>query len=363
MFGQFTFCVFKKRMPIHKRSINSQFNYTDYKHLQSNYNQSGYNNPTHLENIPTNFVLKTLTLEDCDRGVYEEFNKRFRISNKWMPLIILDAELVSIHYQNYEQFDTDKQYLNGPYFTMFRKQAIPKYRTNPAYKPVMYTVPKMKANGLVYEDYIAEGPLSWELVYDLKFISNFREYTNEMEAQMRHYFRNKRNIIVVDTQRFSIGPTNQDALAQVEIINRESVEQKTMYVSTYELKLYCWTFDASNVQKRERPNTYVLDISVKDSLTQKKDAPYILERFSFNTNKYPRHPSPDQTNNPHILRQNVENWLTEDGFNITDEGGGNINNQGNINLDLFSTDISGQNVTDGSGQNITDEGGSSIGTQ
>lgn len=351
-------------MPIHKRSINSQFNYTDYKHLKSNYNNSGYNNPTHLKNEPTNFNLKTITLEDCDRGVYEEFNKRFRVNNKSMPLIILDAELVSIHYQNYEQYDTDKQYLNGPYFTMFRKQEIPKYRTNPAYKPVVYTVPKMKANGLVYEDYIAEGPLCWELVYEMKFISNYREYTNEMAHQIRHYFRNKRNIIVVNNERFSIGPSDYDSMMKVEIINRESVEQKTMYVSTYELKLYCWTQDLSTMQKRERPNTYVLDITVQDSVSKQRDQPIMIDRFSLNTNKYPNHPVPDPTTDPHILRRNVQNWLTEDGFNITDEtGNSNINNSGNINFDIQGSTSGNDSFSTEDNQNIEDESGNIINTQ
>lgn len=307
-------------MPIKKRSINSQNNYTDYKHLKNTYNDSNFNNPSHLSNLPTNFNLKEITLEDCDRAVYEEFNKRFRISNKWMPLIILDAELVSIHFQNYEQFDTDKQYLNGPFFTIFRKKAIPKYRTNPAYKPVVYSIPKWKANGLIFEEYITEGPLSYDLIYEIKFISNYREYTNEMETQMRQYFRNKRNIIIVNNERFSIGPVDYNTLAEVEIINRESVEQKTMYVSTYELKLDCWTRSLANMQKRERPNTIVLDITVTDSFCSKKDTSTIIERYQLNTEKYPSHPIPDEVTDPHLLRKNAENFITEtDGQNIISE--------------------------------------------
>lgn len=354
-------------MPIHKRSINSQGNYTDYKHLVSKYNQTNWTNPSQKENVPTNFNLSEITLEDCDRGVYEEFNKRFRIANKWMPLIILDAELVSIHYQNYEQYDTDKQYLNGPYFTMFRKQAIPKYRTNPAYKPAVYVVPKMKAQGIVYEEWITEGPLNWELVYELKFISNFREYTNEMEHQMRHYFRNRRNIIVVNTERFSIGPADYDTLANVEIINRESVEQRTLYVSTFELKLFCWTRDLSNMQKRERPNTFVLDIKVQDSFKTEVDQPIWIETYEQNTANFPTHPVPDPTTDPHILRRNSQNWLTEDGFNITDQNGGDISNQSNINLDMYDNPNGGNapfSQEGGSGGgNITNENGGDIITQ
>jgi hypothetical protein len=338
-------------MPIRYRSTNSAYDYTDYKHLRSKYNQSGFSNPSHDENVPTNFNLKEITLEDCDRGVYEEFNKRFRIANKWMPLIVLDAELVSIHYQNYEQYDTDKQYLNGPYFTIFRKKAVPTHRTNPAFKPAVYVVPKMKAQGIVFEEWITEGPLSYDLIYELKFISNFREYTNEMEHQMRHYFRNRRNIIIVNTERFSIAPTEIDTLAEVEIINRESVEQKTLYVSTYELKLQCWTRDLSNMQKRERPNTFRLDIETVDSLgkTQKDkttmidtnaafnrttNQPVIIDSYEQDTSNYPLHPSPTDTENLQALRNNVDNLFTESGGNLTDQSGNNIVLDGGRNVNV-----------------------------
>lgn len=349
-------------MPIKKRSINSQNGYTDYKHLLNNYNDSSFNNPSHIENTPTNFNLKEITLEDCDRSIYEEFNKRFRIANKWMPLIILDAELVSIHYQNYEQFDTDKQYLNGPYFTMFRKKAIPKYRTNPAFKPVVYTIPKMKANGIVFEEYLTEGPLSYDLIYELKFISNYREYTNEMEAQMRHYFRNRRNIIIVNTERFSIGPTDYNTLAEVEIVNRDSVEQKTMYISTYELKLDCWTRSLANMQKRERPNTIVLDIKVKDSLGERNDASTVIERYQKNTVKYPKHPSPNDTTDPHVLRRRKDNWLSEDGFDIVDQTGNDISNQTQTSFDI-PTIPGGSIIEDDSGNNIQNQDGGDFITQ
>ena len=74
-------------MPIKKRSINSQGAYSDYPHLVSNYNDSNINNPSQQANLPTNYELKSITLEDCDRSVYEELNKRFRVGEKQMPLI------------------------------------------------------------------------------------------------------------------------------------------------------------------------------------------------------------------------------------------------------------------------------------
>jgi hypothetical protein len=131
-------------MPIRKRSINDAKGYTDYTHLKSNYNDSNISNYSHYSNLPTNFNLKEITLEDCDRAVFEEFNKRFKVGEKWIGLILLDAELTSIHMQNFEQFDLDKGYLNGPFFTIFRNKTLPKYRTNPSYKPVVYVVPITK---------------------------------------------------------------------------------------------------------------------------------------------------------------------------------------------------------------------------
>ena len=279
-------------MSIKKRSINSQEGYTDYKHLKSNFNDSNINNPTHQSGLPTNFDLKSITLEDLDRAVYMEFNRRFKIKNRFMSLIILDAELTSMQFQNYEMFDKDKEYLNSPYFTFFRKESIPKYRTNPAYKKVVYVVPKQKANGIVYEEWITEGVLSYDLIYELKFISNFREYTNIMEKEMRHYFRNKRNIIIVNNERFSIGSEDGEKLSELEIINRENIDQKTMYVTTWTLKFECFTRDLSTMQKRERPNKYTFDLTVKDGQITTKDGTINFERFDILATTYPPHPSP-----------------------------------------------------------------------
>ena len=155
-----------------------------------------------------------------------------------------------------EQFDLNKGFLNGPFFTMFRTKSIPKFRTNPAYKPVVYTIPKKKANGIVYEEWLGRGPLRYELMYELKFISNFREYTNHFETQIREYFCNKRNIIICNNERFSIGPADQDTLAELEIVDRDDVQEGTLYVLTFSLKLECFTRDMENIQKRERHNKY-----------------------------------------------------------------------------------------------------------
>lgn len=278
-------------MAIRKRSINSQGNYTDYKHLVSNYNETNLANFSHEVNLPTNFNLKTITLEDIDMAVFQEFNNRFKIGEKIMPLIILDAEVSSLHNANYLQFDKNKQFLNGPYFTIFRTDCKPLRRTSPTYKKVIYSRPISSANGIVFEEYITEGPKEYNLFYELKFITNYREYTNQMEAEMRHFFRNKRNMIICNNERFVIGPDDQNQLSKLEMVNREDVALRTLYVTTFTLKLWCFTRDLSNMQKRLRPNTFTLDITAQDSLNKEEESSKInIERFDVDTEGYTTHP-------------------------------------------------------------------------
>lgn len=216
------------------------------------------------DDLAKDHTPSTITLEDVDQGLWIEFNKRFVIMGKQMPLIPGDAEVTSIHMQNFEQFDMEKGYLNGPFLIFTRTSTEKKFRTNPGYKKVLYTVPKMKAQGVVIEEYIGEGPINYELVYDFKFVSNFREAMNQMEEQLNNYFRNKRNIFTVNNERFSIGPTDQGKIGDLEMVNKEDGSQRTLYVLNFRLKVWCYTFDASKVQKRERPNTFQIDIIVKD---------------------------------------------------------------------------------------------------
>lgn len=251
-------------MSIKKRSINQKTGYTDYAHLDSKENDSNPNQPSHLANLPTNFNLKSISLEDCDQAVFLEFDKRFKIAENFMPIVLIDAEVASLKEQNYQQFDKSKDYLNGPFFTMYRKESIPKYRTNPTSKKIIYSIPIQKSNGVVFEEYIYDGPLSYDLIYDFKFITVFREHSNKFEEQFRHYFRNKRSIIIVNNERFSIGPVNYENFSNLEMINKDSADQKTMYVTTYELKLECFVRDLSNMQKRERTNKITFSFDIKN---------------------------------------------------------------------------------------------------
>lgn len=278
------------------RKIEKGLSKLDYHHLKNNYNDSNPYNASHEANLPTNFELKTITLEDIDQGLFIEFNKRFVIRDKQMPLISGDAEIASISMQNYEQFDTEKGYLNPPFLIFTRTAAEKKFRTNPTYKKVLYSVPKKKAQGVVFEEYISEGPINYELTYEFKFVTDFRESVNQMEQQLNAYFRNKRNIFTVNSERFSVGPTDQNKVGDLEIMNREELSMNTLYVLTFNLKVWCYTFDASTVQKRERPNSYSLNMVVKnddgDVLGETVDKIQV-EQFDI-TDKYPMHPTDEQ---------------------------------------------------------------------
>jgi hypothetical protein len=277
-------------MPVYHRSINAQNNQTDYKHLISHYNDSNRHNSSHLSNLPTNFNLKEITFEDIDKSVYEEFNKRFLIRDKRMNLILLDAEVSSLQNQNYEQFDRDKGFINNPMFTMFRTKAAPVHRTNPGYKKVVYAIPKQKANGIVWEEYTTVGPVEYNLSYEFKFITNYREFTNEFDEQIGEYFKNKRTLILLNNERFVLGPEDQHTLSELEIVNRENIELRSLYVTTLHLKLWCYTRDLSNMQKRERPNKYLLQINVADSLNLKEYKETLnVEEVEIDV-KYPTHP-------------------------------------------------------------------------
>ena len=171
--------------------------------------------------------------------------------------------------------------MNWPFFVYTRKETNKVLRTNPSYKQVLYAVPKKKAQGIVIEEYISEGPINYELIYDFKFITYFREEANEMEEQMNHYFRNKRNVIVICKERFSIGPAG-GPLCTIDMVSRDDASQITMYVLNFKLKLYCWTRRGiEDMQKRERPQSYTIDFIMRD-----KDIDNTTSKDSYNIDQY-----------------------------------------------------------------------------
>lgn len=230
---------------------------------KSKWNETSPANPSHLVDEETNFVLRPISYESLDQAVFEEFNKRFKIKTKDLPLIQLDAEVASTIFQNHEQINSYKKYINLPYFTVWRSKTSPMFRVSPSYKPIVYVVPKTKAQGLVYEEWITPPPQLQKLTYVFKFLSNFRSNTNEHEAQMMHYFKNKRNVILVDGERFEIQPTDPNVIGELETIEREGVENQSLYILTYELELWCYIRKLEDVQKRERPNRLLMQFKEK----------------------------------------------------------------------------------------------------
>ena len=172
----------------------------------------------------------------------------------------MDAEVASMRFENPQNFDTLKQYLNLPYFTMWRTGVVPITRSSSQNRPTTYIVPTMKPQGVVYTEYICPPPQLLKLSFTFKFVSSYREYLNEFETQLLEYFKNKRNIIVWDNERFEIMPGEQFTAGTLETVDREGANGQTLYVLTYEMQVIAYTRDISQILKRERPNTISLQI-------------------------------------------------------------------------------------------------------
>lgn len=259
-------------MSLKKRTKN------EYPQTISTYNQTVESNPSHDVDPSTNFILRNITLENIDQAVFEALNRKFTIASKALNLIPLDAEVASMRFQNPQAFDNNKQYLNLPYFTMWRTGVNPLTRTSPSNRPTTYVIPKKKAQGVVYEEYIMAPPQLLKLSYTFKFVTTFREYLNELESQFLEYFKNKRNVIEWDKERFEIMPNEQFTLGALDTVEREGSNGQTLYVVTYELQVIGYTRDISQIQKRERPNTYTLSLKEQSgsTLTTVSDT---LDRF------------------------------------------------------------------------------------
>lgn len=239
----------------------------EYPQTVTNYNETTDGNPSHDVDKYTNFVLRPITYENLDEAVFREFHNRWQVSNKTMPILLLDAEIASLPTMNYQQFDHVKGYLNLPYFTMWRSAVTPLYRTSPSNKPVVYAIPKKKENGIVYEEWISPAPKMESLSYTFKFMSVYRHHINEFENHMNEYFKNKRNLIVLDYERFEIMPADQNQRGTLEVVDREGVNGQSLYVLTYELNLIAYTRRQEDIQKRERKNTY--DVSIVERSSSK----------------------------------------------------------------------------------------------
>lgn len=240
-------------------------------------NDSNPHNSSHKVDQNTNFNLRSITLTDIDLAVQQEFTGRFNIDGELLNLYFGDAPASSLQNMNLENFDEEKDFLQLPFFIFSRTASTPKYRTNPGKKYIIYAAPKKKAQGTVIEEYITTGPQNWELIYDFKFATHYRESANEMEIQFQEYFMNKRNIINFEGERFSIGSANPGQLTTLEVVNGDTDSDATVYVVTCQLRMFCYTRDLSQMQKRERPNSYTIDIKVRDDMDSSKGQN--IERF------------------------------------------------------------------------------------
>lgn len=236
-------------------------NRLEYPSTVSTFNQTNDMNPSHLVDPETNYFLRDISLENIDQCVFEAFHRRFKINSKELNLISLDADVASMRFENPQSFDTGKQFLNFPYFTYWRSASNPWTRTSNMNRPTTYIVPKKLPQGVVYTEYIVPPPVMLKLNYTFKFITTYREHLNEFETQMLEYFKNKRNLVVWDNERFEIMPNEQFVLGSLETVDREGSIGQSMYVVTYELQVIAYTRDSSKVMKRERPNTYSLQVS------------------------------------------------------------------------------------------------------
>jgi hypothetical protein len=241
----------------------------------SNFNTTAPSNPSHAVDDTTDFVLRTISLENLDEAVFKTFDKRFTIAGKQLNLIELDSEVASQRFENPEQFNKIKQYLNLPYFTMWRPDAGTQFfRTSPSFKPIIYCIPKMKPQGLVYTEWITTAPIFYKFPYNLLFLTTYRENANTFEQYMMQYFKNKRAIICLENERFEIQPVNPKKLADMETTDRDGKSGQSIYKLSYNLELVAYTRKAEDIQKRERVNRYIVNI---EGVTGNKNAPEVIE--------------------------------------------------------------------------------------
>lgn len=226
-------------------------------------NQTGDANYSHLVDEYSNYSLRPITLENIDEVIFREFNRRWKIAGKELDLLMLDAEVASLRFQNPEKFDTIKEFLNLPYFTCWRTASSPLYRTSPSNKPAIYVIPTMKPQGVVYEEWITPHPIMLKFPYIFKFMSTLRDNINTFERYMLEYFKNKRNVLVLDGERFEIQPADSKKPSELEVKDREGENGQTLYILTYNIDVIGYLRDLKDIQKRERPNTIVLTMSEK----------------------------------------------------------------------------------------------------
>jgi len=221
---------------------------------------SGPNHPSRKTDRNSSFILRDISLENIDQLVYKEFNRKFNLAGNPIDLILLDTEVSAYKQLHPEAFDKVKEYLALPWFLVWRGAAKPLFKVNPAKKDVIYSIPTMKPQGLVYEEYVAPAPIYMKFPYTFKFLTAFRENTNQVETQIIEYFKNRRNVLIQDGERFEIKMVDKDALGELVVADREGTG-RTLYTMTYQLEVIGYLRDSKLTQKREAINSITIDLS------------------------------------------------------------------------------------------------------
>src|ERR1035437_4957775 len=236
-------------------------------------NISADNNPSHRVDENTDYILRTINLENLDECIYRTFNNRFTVANKAVDMILLDAEIASLKFNHPDKFDDFTEYLKLPYFTCWRTNDELLFRTNPSYKKVMYVQPVQKDQGIIYNEYITEAPKYLKVFYTMKFITTLREYSNQYEEQLIKCFKNKRMVVSLDGEKFHLQLANPLKPTEMEVSKRGGTG-KSYYTLTTELELWAYTRDSKDMQKRERPNKFTFTIQEKIG----RDEKYIIDQ-------------------------------------------------------------------------------------
>jgi len=241
-------------------SIRKKINLYDRKEEDISSNISAPNNPSHRVDEHTDYILRSITLENLDESIYSAFNNKFIVATKPVEMILLDAEVASLKFQHPEKFDDLTEYIKLPYFTCWRTNDEQFFRTNPSYKRVIYAEPVEKAQGIVYEEYITKAPKFIKVYYTIKFMTTLREYANQYEEQMMKCFENKRMLITLDRERFHLQPADTGKICDLEVTKRGDAG-KSFYILTSNLVMWAYTRDSKDMQKRERPNQFSFSVS------------------------------------------------------------------------------------------------------
>lgn len=221
---------------------------------------SGPNHPSRQVDRNTVFILRDITLENIDQLVFKEFDKKFTLAGKGMDMIMLDTEVAAYKQLHPEAFDKVKEYLALPWFISWRGAAKPLFKVNPSKKDVIYSIPTMKPQGLVYEEYVAPAPIYMRFPYTFKFVTAFRENANQIETQMIEYFKNRRNVLILDGERFEIKMVDKDNLGETVVGDREGTG-RTLYTMTYQLEVIGYLRDSKLTQKREAINSITVSLT------------------------------------------------------------------------------------------------------